>query len=82
VQLRPQEADIRIRPSMRLRRFSHTLGTLIESKARFVVTFRQALDYPFDLYYLMDLSYSMKDDKEKLSELGDLLGIRLFIVVA
>lgn len=27
-----------------------------------------------DLYYLMDLSYSMKDDKEKLSQLGDLLG--------
>lgn len=38
------------------------------------MTFRQAVDYPVDLYYLMDLSYSMKDDKEKLSQLGDLLG--------
>ena len=26
-----------------------------------------------DLYYLMDLSKSMEDDKEKLSALGDLL---------
>jgi integrin beta 1 len=33
----------------------------------------QAEDYPVDLYYLMDLSKSMEDDKEKLSALGDLL---------
>ncbi|XP_014209890.1 integrin beta-PS-like [Copidosoma floridanum] len=30
-------------------------------------------DYPVDLYYLMDLSNSMKDDKEKLSSLSELL---------
>lgn len=59
IQLRPQEVEIRIRP---------------HSKAVFDVTFKQAVDYPVDLYYLMDLSYSMKDDKEKLSQLGDLLG--------
>lgn len=35
--------------------------------------FKQAEDYPVDLYYLMDLSNSMKDDKEKLALLGDLL---------
>ena len=46
----------------------------LESRARFFVSFRQPRDYPVDLYYLMDLSYSMKDDKEKLSQLGDLLG--------
>ncbi|PIO74296.1 integrin beta cytoplasmic domain protein [Teladorsagia circumcincta] len=45
-----------------------------KSRVRFNVTYRQAVDYPVDLYYLMDLSYSMKDDKQKLSELGDLLG--------
>lgn len=28
-------------------------------------------DYPLDLYYLMDLSKSMEDDKEKVSLLGD-----------
>jgi len=35
--------------------------------------YEQAIDYPVDLYYLMDLSRSMEDDKEKLSALGDLL---------
>lgn len=35
--------------------------------------YTQAEDYPVDLYYLMDLSRSMEDDKEKLSSLGDLL---------
>lgn len=35
--------------------------------------YSQAQDYPVDLYYLMDLSKSMEDDKEKLSKLGDLL---------
>lgn len=35
--------------------------------------YAQAEDYPVDLYYLMDLSKSMEDDKEKLSGLGNLL---------
>ena len=35
--------------------------------------YEQAVDYPVDLYYLMDLSQSMEDDKAKLSALGDLL---------
>lgn len=35
--------------------------------------YTQAEDYPVDLYYLMDLSKSMEDDKEKLSLLGNLL---------
>ena len=51
----------------------------LESRVRFNVTYRQAVDYPVDLYYLMDLSYSMKDDKQKLSELGDLLGMKCFL---
>lgn len=37
------------------------------------IDYSQAEDYPVDLYYLMDLSKSMEDDKEKLSKLGDLL---------
>ncbi|KAJ8878260.1 hypothetical protein PR048_018837 [Dryococelus australis] len=37
------------------------------------IEYAQAEDYPVDLYYLMDLSKSMEDDKEKLSSLGDLL---------
>lgn len=37
------------------------------------VHYSQAADYPVDLYYLMDLSKSMEDDKKKLSSLGDSL---------
>lgn len=37
------------------------------------LSYSQAEDYPVDLYYLMDLSKSMEDDKEKLSALGDKL---------
>lgn len=32
--------------------------------------FKRAEDYPIDLYYLMDLSYSMKDDLENVKSLG------------
>eukprot|EP00062_Callorhinchus_milii_P006445 gi/632946998/ref/XP_007888838.1/ PREDICTED: integrin beta-2 isoform X2 [Callorhinchus milii] len=32
--------------------------------------FKRAEGYPIDLYYLMDLSYSMKDDLEKVKSLG------------
>ncbi|KAM7347424.1 integrin beta-PS-like [Cochliomyia hominivorax] len=37
------------------------------------VRYSQAEDYPVDLYYLMDLSNSMRDDKGNLAALGDLL---------
>lgn len=37
----------------------------------FNIEYEQAIDYPLDLYYLMDLSQSMKDDKDKLSALGN-----------
>lgn len=32
--------------------------------------FRPAKNYPLDLYYLMDLTWSMKDDKETLVKMG------------
>ena len=38
---------------------------------RFNVLVKQVEDYPVDLYYLMDLSYSMKDDLVKLRTLGN-----------
>lgn len=47
----------------------------LDEPFRFNVSFRQAENYPVDLYYVMDLSYSMVDDKAKLAELGELLGI-------
>lgn len=44
-----------------------------DEKYRLTLSYAQAEDYPVDLYYLMDLSKSMEDDKEKLSGLGHLL---------
>lgn len=41
----------------------------------FELTFRLAENYPVDLYYLMDLSNSMADDKEKLASLGVKIGV-------
>ncbi|XP_065056412.1 integrin beta-1-like [Rhopilema esculentum] len=34
-------------------------------------------DFPVDLYYLMDLTYTMKDDLSQITNLGDLLSIQL-----
>jgi len=34
------------------------------------VKFRRATGYPIDIYYLMDLSYSMLDDLENVKKLG------------
>ncbi|CAL9689563.1 unnamed protein product [Knipowitschia caucasica] len=39
----------------------------------FSLKFKRAEDYPIDLYYLMDLSFSMKDDLENVKNLGTLL---------
>uniref|UniRef100_A0A673AV05 Integrin beta n=1 Tax=Sphaeramia orbicularis TaxID=375764 RepID=A0A673AV05_9TELE len=36
----------------------------------FSLKFKRAEDYPIDLYYLMDLSFSMKDDLENVKNLG------------
>ncbi|XP_048754285.1 integrin beta-1-B-like isoform X2 [Ostrea edulis] len=55
VQIRPQEIDLELRPN---------------DPQNFELTFRLAENYPVDLYYLMDLSNSMADDKEKLASLG------------
>ncbi|NXP26944.1 ITB2 protein, partial [Scytalopus superciliaris] len=55
VQLIPQEVRLKLR---------------IGQPAVFEVKFRRAMGYPIDLYYLMDLSYSMLDDLEKVKKLG------------
>ncbi|KAF7243710.1 Integrin beta-2 [Varanus komodoensis] len=45
-----------------------------DQPAVFNVTFHRGQDYPIDLYYLMDLSYSMEDDLQIVKKLGgDLL---------
>lgn len=51
-----------------------TLSLRPGQAAVFNVTFRRAKGYPIDLYYLMDLSYSMLDDLRNVQKLGgDLL---------
>ncbi|NWH74344.1 ITB2 protein, partial [Piaya cayana] len=55
IQLTPQEMHLKLRIGM---------------PAVFEVKFRRAMGYPIDLYYLMDLSYSMLDDLEKVKKLG------------
>ncbi|XP_074658572.1 integrin beta pat-3-like [Tubulanus polymorphus] len=62
VQLSPQEIRIKIRPN---------------KPFKFETHFRLAENYPVDLYYLMDLSNSMADDKEKIAALGNLLAERM-----
>ncbi|KAF2356108.1 Integrin beta subunit VWA domain [Trinorchestia longiramus] len=55
IQMRPQRVQLNLR---------------VRESQSLQVTFRQAEDYPVDLYYLMDLSKSMEDDKDSLSALG------------
>lgn len=42
----------------------------LDDAKRFTVKVRQVEGYPVDLYYLMDLSYSMNDDLTRLRTLG------------
>ncbi|KAM6955825.1 integrin beta-2 [Lycodopsis pacificus] len=58
VQLSPQKISLRLRSGL---------------PTTFSVSFKRAKGYPVDLYYLMDLSYSMKDDLENVKELGQRL---------
>uniref|UniRef100_A0A665WPU8 Integrin beta n=1 Tax=Echeneis naucrates TaxID=173247 RepID=A0A665WPU8_ECHNA len=55
IQLRPQKITLSLRPGL---------------PQSFTVTFKRVQGYPVDLYYLMDLSYSMKDDLKNVKELG------------
>ncbi|XP_063059171.1 integrin beta-7-like [Engraulis encrasicolus] len=55
VQLKPQTVNLDLR-----------IGQPLEVE----VNFQRAEGYPIDLYYLMDLSFSMKDDLDKIKNLG------------
>ncbi|GAA6107087.1 integrin beta-1a isoform X1 [Tachysurus ichikawai] len=44
--------------------------------------FKRAEDYPIDLYYLMDLSYSMKDDLENVKNLGTSLMVEMSAITS
>ncbi|KAM9365076.1 integrin beta-2 [Pholidichthys leucotaenia] len=58
VQMTPQKISLELRPGL---------------TQTFRVSFKRAEGYPVDLYYLMDLSYSMKDDLENVKGLGKAL---------
>ncbi|PRD21894.1 UNVERIFIED_CONTAM: mys [Trichonephila clavipes] len=77
VQIKPQEITLKLRPRLLCididKYWVKITLFYIDSPFPLVVEFRQAEDYPVDLYYLMDLSNSMKDDKDKLAELGNKL---------
>ncbi|XP_068185040.1 integrin beta-2 [Antennarius striatus] len=55
VQLSPQKISLRMRPGL---------------STTFSLSFKRVQGYPVDLYYLMDLSHSMKDDLEHVKGLG------------
>lgn len=55
VQLSPQDISLKLRPGL---------------PQTFRVHFKRAEGYPVDLYYLMDLSFSMKDDLQNIKTLG------------
>ncbi|OCT62291.1 integrin beta-3 isoform X1 [Xenopus laevis] len=61
-QMSPQKIDLFLRPD--------------DTKV-FNLQVRQVEDYPVDIYYLMDLSYSMKDDLIKIQTLGTSLSERM-----
>ncbi|GLD49064.1 integrin beta-3-like protein [Lates japonicus] len=61
-QIKPQKIHMVLRPG---------------DTKRFTVSVKQVEDYPVDLYYLMDLSYSMKDDLARLRTLGSELAVTM-----
>uniref|UniRef100_A0A3Q0R2W5 Integrin beta n=1 Tax=Amphilophus citrinellus TaxID=61819 RepID=A0A3Q0R2W5_AMPCI len=56
VQMSPQKINLELRPGLPI---------------SFNVSFKRAEGYPVDLYYLMDLSYSMKDDLDNVKNLAN-----------
>jgi len=62
IQMRPQKVEVELQ---------------VGKTQTVEVTFKPAKDYPVDLYYLMDLSRSMLNDKESLAKLGKQIGDRL-----
>ncbi|XP_045065880.1 integrin beta-2-like isoform X5 [Coregonus clupeaformis] len=56
IQLRPQEVNLKLRPGL---------------PQTFKLDFQRVEGYPVDLYYLMDLSYSMEDDLRSIKTLGN-----------
>lgn len=56
IQLKPQKINLELRK---------------DQEIAINITFRKTVEYPLDLYYVMDLSNSMKDDLDTLKGLGE-----------
>lgn len=54
-----------------------TTPCLPDDSKSFSIQVRQVEDYPVDIYYLMDLSYSMKDDLSSIQNLGTKLALQM-----
>ncbi|XP_075237290.1 integrin beta-PS-like isoform X1 [Lycorma delicatula] len=67
VQIYPQKIQLKLR---------------LNKMQKITFFYEQAEDYPVDLYYLMDLSQSMKDDKDNLSKLGDELASNMMSITS
>lgn len=61
------------RDTFRFCQFTDSLVCPSGDAKQFTMEVKQVEDYPVDLYYLMDLSYSMKDDLQRLTILGNKL---------
>ena len=48
--------------------------TVSDEQYTFEVMFRQAENYPVDLYFLMDVSHTMEQFKETLKNMSYMLG--------
>lgn len=57
--------------SYQLNRFFEVSPLFTGSPATFRVSYKRVQGYPVDLYYLMDLSNSMKDDLDNVKDLGN-----------
>ncbi|KAI4807025.1 hypothetical protein KUCAC02_017803 [Chaenocephalus aceratus] len=73
------EARLKLKPEEITQIQPQKLSLILRSgePQSFDLKFKRAEDYPIDLYYLMDLSYSMKDDLENVKNLGTSLMLEM-----
>ena len=78
-QISPLQANLALRPSTYIHLCSndssikfhgHVMQISTDEPQHFDLEVRPSNNYPIDLYLLMDLSYSMRDDLKKLKTLG------------
>lgn len=53
--------------------YAYYFFTMTGQPINFTLQYNAMKNYPIDLYYLMDVSASMRDDKDKLLDLAESL---------